>query len=163
GAICAIPLAWRVLKDYQKDRVLTFLDPSRDPMGTGYHTLQAKIGLGSGGAFGKGYLNSTQARLDYLPEKHTDFIFTIRGEEFSFIGTLTVLSFYALVLFYGLNIPYSSRNQFGRYVGMGMCLILLLYVLINTSMVVGLIPVVGVPLPLVSYGGTAIMTIMFGM
>jgi len=163
GSICAIPLAWRVLKDYQKDRVLTFLDPSRDPMGAGYHTLQAKIGLGSGGLVGKGYLNSTQARLDYLPEKHTDFIFTILGEEFGFIGTLTLLSLYALVLFYGMNIAYSSRNQFGRYVAMGMCLILLLYVLINTAMVVGLIPVVGVPLPLVSYGGTAIMTIMFGM
>ena len=163
GAICAIPLAWRVLKPYQRDRVLTFLDPSRDPMGTGYHTLQAKIGLGSGGAFGKGLLHSTQARLDYLPEKHTDFIFTILGEEFGFVGTLTLLVLYGFVLFYCMQNAYSSKNQFGRYVASGMCLILLLYVLINTSMVVGLIPVVGVPLPLVSYGGTAIMTIMFGM
>jgi rod shape determining protein RodA len=163
AGLAAIPVAWRVLKDYQKDRILTFLDPSRDPMGAGYHTLQAKIGLGSGGVVGKGFMNSTQARLDYLPEKHTDFIFTILGEEFGFIGTLTLLSLYALILFYGMQVAYSSRNQFGRYVAMGMCLILLLYVLINTAMVVGLIPVVGVPLPLVSYGGTAIMTIMFGM
>ena len=163
GALAAVPVAWRVLKDYQKDRILTFLDPSRDPMGAGYHTLQSKIGLGSGGLIGKGFLHSSQARLDYLPEKHTDFIFTILGEEFGFVGTLTLLSLYALVLFYGLMIAFNTRNQFGRMVAMGVCLTLLLYVLINVSMVIGLIPVVGVPLPLISYGGTAIMTIMFGM
>jgi rod shape determining protein RodA len=163
AAVAAVPVAWRVLKDYQKDRILTFLDPMRDPMGAGYHTLQSKIGLGSGGLAGKGFLNSTQARLDYLPEKHTDFIFTILGEEFGFIGTFTLLCLYALVLFQGVSIAYSSRSQFGRMTAMGMCLTLLLYVLINISMVVGLIPVVGVPLPLISYGGTAIITIMFGM
>jgi rod shape determining protein RodA len=163
AGLAAVPIAWRVLKDYQKDRILTFLDPSRDPMGAGYHTLQAKIGLGSGGLAGKGFLHSSQARLDYLPEKHTDFIFTILGEEFGFVGTLTLLTLYALIVFYGVMIAFNSRSQFGRMLAMGVCLTLLLYVLINTAMVVGLIPVVGVPLPLVSYGGTAIMTIMFGM
>lgn len=163
AAICAIPIAWRVLKDYQKDRVLTFLNPDRDPMGAGYHTLQSKIGLGSGGPIGKGYLNSSQARLDFLPEKQTDFILTILGEEFGFLGTFTLLCLYGIILSYGVSIAFSSRSSFGRLVAMGVCMTFLFYVVINMAMVVGLIPVVGVPLPLVSYGGTAIMTIMFGM
>jgi rod shape determining protein RodA len=163
AGIAAIPVAWRVLKDYQKDRVLTFLNPDRDPMGAGYHTLQSKIGLGSGGLVGKGYLNSSQARLDFLPEKQTDFIFTILGEEFGFLGTFTILCLYAIILGYGVSIAFSSRSQFGRLVAMGVCMTFLFYVAINTAMVVGLVPVVGVPLPLISYGGTAIMTIMFGM
>jgi rod shape determining protein RodA len=163
AGVAAVPVVWRVLKDYQRDRVLTFLNPDRDPMGAGYHTLQSKIGLGSGGLIGKGYLHSSQARLDFLPEKQTDFIFTILGEEFGFLGTLTLLCLYAIVLSYGLSIAFSSRSHFGRLVAMGICMTFLFYVLINTAMVVGLVPVVGVPLPLVSYGGTAIMTIMFGM
>ncbi len=162
-AVAAVPVAWRHLKDYQKDRVLTFLNPDRDPMGAGYHTLQSKIGLGSGGPFGKGFLHSSQARLDFLPEKQTDFIFTILGEEWGFLGTFTLLALYAIVLGYGLSIAFSSKSHFGRLAAMGICMTFLFYVLINTAMVVGLIPVVGVPLPLISYGGTAIMTIMFGM
>jgi rod shape determining protein RodA len=161
--IATIPVAWRVLKDYQKDRVLTFLNPDRDPMGAGYHTLQSKIGLGSGGLVGKGFLNSSQARLDFLPEKQTDFIFTILGEEFGFLGTFTILCLYGIILSYGVSIAFSSRSQFGRLVAMGICMTFLFYVAINTAMVVGLVPVVGVPLPLISYGGTAMMTIMFGM
>lgn len=159
----AIPIGWRVLHDYQKQRVLTFLDPERDPLGAGYHIVQSKIGFGAGGLGGKGFLESSQARLDFLPEKQTDFIFTILGEEFGFVGTLSLLVLYGLLLFQGTMIAFSSRNQFGRIVAMGVCITFMLYVIINTAMVIGLIPVVGVPLPLVSYGGTAMMTIMFGM
>ncbi len=161
GIIAAIG-GWQFLKDYQKQRVLTFLNPENDPLGTGYHILQSKIALGSGGVFGKGYGQGTQSELNFLPEKHTDFIFTTLGEEFGIVGGLILLGLYFLVLFYGLSIAMSSRNHFGRLVCMGVMITFLLYVVINTAMVMGLIPVVGVPLPLVSYGGTAMMTIMFG-
>jgi rod shape determining protein RodA len=160
--LAAIPVAWGVLHDYQRDRVYTFLDPSRDPMGAGYHITQSKIALGSGGIFGKGYMQGTQSHLNFLPEKQTDFIFTMYGEEWGFIGCVALLILYLVLLGYGLSIAQRSRSHFGRLMAMGILSTFLLYILINTAMVMGLVPVVGVPLPLVSYGGTAMMTMMFG-
>lgn len=163
AGVAAIPVAWQfVLAPYQKARILTFLEPEADIRGAGWHILQSKIALGSGGVFGKGWLQGTQSHLDFLPEKQTDFIFTMLAEEFGLVGALTLLGLYLLVLGYGLSIAMQTRSQFGRLVVMGVCVTFLLYILINTAMVVGMIPVVGVPLPLVSYGGTAMMTLMFG-
>jgi len=155
-------VGWQFLQDYQKQRVLTFINPESDPLGTGYHILQAKIAMGSGGMFGKGYLEGTQSHLDFLPEKHTDFIFTMLAEELGLAGGAFLLVLYIIVLAQGVSIALSSRNHFGRLVAMGVMATFLLYIVINTAMVMGLIPVVGVPLPLVSYGGTAMMTILFG-
>jgi rod shape determining protein RodA len=162
AGLAAVPVAWGVLHDYQRDRVYTFLDPSRDPQGAGYHITQSKIALGSGGIFGKGYMQGTQSHLNFLPEKQTDFIFTMYGEEFGFIGCITLLALYLILLGYGLSIAQRSRSHFGRLVALGILSTFLLYILINAAMVMGLVPVVGVPLPLVSYGGTAMMTMMFG-
>lgn len=162
-AIVAAGVGWQFLKDYQQQRVLTFLDPESDPMGSGYHILQAKIAMGSGGVFGKGYLQGTQSQLNFLPEKHTDFIFTMLSEELGLAGGIFLLVLYLIVLARGTSIALSSRHHFGRLVAMGVMATFLLYIVINTAMVMGLIPVVGVPLPLVSYGGTAMMTILFGL
>jgi len=163
AALAAIPMAWQfVLADYQKQRVLTFLEPEADQRGAGWHIMQSKIALGSGGVFGKGYLQGTQSHLNFLPEKQTDFIFTMLAEEFGLVGALTLLGLYLMVLGYGLATAMQTRSQFGRLVVMGVMVTFLLYILINTAMVMGMIPVVGVPLPLVSYGGTAMMTLMFG-
>jgi rod shape determining protein RodA len=158
----AMPIAWNHLHDYQKNRVYTFLNPENDPLGTGYHILQSKIALGSGGMFGKGFLQGTQSHLSFLPEKHTDFIFTTFAEEMGLVGGLVLLSLYTLVFVYGYAIALRSRNHFGRLVALGITVNFFLYVFINTAMVMGLIPVVGVPLPLISYGGTAMLTVMFG-
>ncbi|MGB0694275.1 MAG: rod shape-determining protein RodA [Rhodospirillaceae bacterium] len=158
----AIPVAWQFLHDYQKQRVLTFLNPERDPLGAGYHILQSKIALGSGGMFGKGFGAGTQAHLNFLPEKQTDFIFTMLAEEFGMIGGLTLIALYVVILIYGFAITFRCRHQFGRYVAMGVTVTFFLYVFINIAMVMGLIPVVGVPLPLISYGGTAMLTQMIG-
>lgn len=158
----AVPVAWGFLHDYQKQRVFTFLDPSLDPLGAGYHITQSKIAFGSGGIFGKGFMQGTQSHLNFLPEKQTDFIFTMFSEEFGLIGGVTLLALYLMILAYGLSIALRSRNHFGRLVAFGVLMTFLLYIAINTSMVMGLIPVVGVPLPLVSYGGTAMLTLMFG-
>ena len=161
--LAVIPLGWEfALKDYQKQRVQTFLDPDSDPLGAGYNITQSKIALGSGGVFGKGFGQGTQSRLNFLPEKQTDFIFTVLGEEFGLFGLLILLGLYLLLLLQGLNIALEARSQFGRLVAMGVCINFLLYILINTSMSMGLIPVVGIPLPLVSYGGTALMTVLIG-
>jgi len=162
SAAAAAPLVWSMLRDYQKIRLRTFLDPNTDPLGAGYHILQSKIALGSGGLFGKGFLLGTQTHLSFLPEKQTDFIFTILAEEFGLIGGLTLLALYAIVVAYAFAIALRSRNQFGRLVGLGLATNFFLYVFINTAMVVGLLPVVGVPLPLISYGGSAMVTIMLG-
>ncbi|TNE39831.1 MAG: rod shape-determining protein RodA [Alphaproteobacteria bacterium] len=160
----AAGFAWRfLLQDYQKQRVLTALNPDSDPLGAGYHIAQSKIAIGAGGLFGKGFGNGSQSQLNFLPEKHTDFIFTMLAEEWGLIGALTLLVLYLLILFRGLSIAMSSRHHFGRMVSMGVMFTFFLYVAINTAMVMGLIPVVGVPLPLVSYGGTVMMTIMIGM
>ncbi len=162
AALVSAPVAWLSLLDYQKTRVLTFLDPESDPLGGGYHIIQSKIALGSGGVFGKGFLQGSQSHLKFLPEKQTDFIFTMLAEEFGLAGGLSLLGLYVLLLVYGFAISMRSRNQFGRLLGMGVTTTFFLYVFINIAMVMGLIPVVGVPLPLISYGGTAMLTLLFG-
>ncbi|HEV8677942.1 MAG TPA: rod shape-determining protein RodA [Stellaceae bacterium] len=158
----AAPLAWSMLRDYQKTRFYTFLDPDRDPLGAGYHILQSKIALGSGGLFGKGFLQGTQSHLSFLPEKQTDFIFTMIAEEFGLVGGLVLLALYMMVIGYAFAIALRSRSQFGRLLGLGIAINFFLYVFVNTAMVIGLIPVVGVPLPLISYGGTAMIAVMLG-
>ena len=162
GAAAALPLGWHFLRDYQKNRIYTFLDPESDPLGAGYHILQSKIALGSGGFFGRGFLNGSQSHLSFLPEKQTDFIFTTLAEEFGFIGGLALLALYTLMIAYGFVIALRCSSQFGRLLGLGIVTNFSLYVFINTAMVMGLIPVVGVPLPLISYGGTAMLAVMFG-
>jgi rod shape determining protein RodA len=157
-----VPVIWRHLRDYQKARITTFLNPDIDPLGAGYHSLQSKIAIGSGGVFGKGFMAGTQAHLNFLPEKQTDFIFTMFAEEFGLIGGLILLGIYLLIFIYGFAIAFGSRSHFGRLLALGLTTNFALYVFINMAMVMGLIPVVGVPLPLVSYGGTAMLTIMFG-
>ncbi|MCR4379411.1 MAG: rod shape-determining protein RodA [Rhodospirillales bacterium] len=162
GVISA-PVAWfTLLREYQKQRILTFINPETDTLGSGYHIIQSKIALGSGGMFGKGFMQGTQSHLNFLPEKQTDFIFTMLAEELGMVGGMTLIGLYALLLAYGFFIAMSSRSHFGRLVGIGVTVTFFLYVFINIAMVMGLIPVVGVPLPLVSYGGTAMLTVMFG-
>lgn len=162
GGLAAVPVAWQFLRDYQKRRVLTFLDPESDPLGSGYHILQSKIALGSGGLFGKGFLAGSQSHLNFLPEKQTDFIFTMLAEEFGMVGGMLVVGLYVLVLIYGLSIALRCRHQFGRLLAMGITSSFFMSMFINVAMVMGVIPVVGAPLPLVSYGGSAMMTILIG-
>ena len=163
GAIlAAMPLVWTMLHGYQKNRILTFLNPESDPLGAGYHIMQSKIALGSGGVFGKGYLSGTQSHLNFLPEKQTDFIFTMLAEEFGMVGGLLLLGIYAIVLIYSFAIALRVHNQFGRLITLGIAGTFFFYVFINIAMVMGLVPVVGVPLPLVSYGGTAMLSLMIG-
>ena len=158
------PLLWIFfLYDYQKDRVLTFLDPLRDPLGSGYHIIQSKIALGSGGLFGKGFLQGTQSHLNFLPEMQTDFIFTLLAEEFGILGTLTLLFLFIIIIFYSLIIGLICKSRFACFISIGVSINIFYYVFINTAMVSGLIPVVGVPLPLVSYGGTSMLCVMFGL
>ncbi|MCW5750635.1 MAG: rod shape-determining protein RodA [Alphaproteobacteria bacterium] len=159
----AIPIAWQLMHDYQRRRVLTFLDPENDPLGSGYHILQSKIALGSGHIFGKGFLQGTQAHLNFLPEKQTDFIFTTLAEEMGMAGALTLIALYVCIFAYGLAIALRARHQYGRLVAAGFTGMFFLYVFINVAMVTGLVPVVGVPLPLVSYGGTSMMTLLVGL
>jgi rod shape determining protein RodA len=161
--LAAMPVMWALMRDYQRNRILTFLDPERDPLGAGYHILQSKIALGSGGMFGKGFLEGTQSHLNFLPEKQTDFIFTMLAEELGMVGCLALLGLYTLTLLIAFAIAMRSQSLFGRMLAMGVATIFFLYVFINVAMVTGLIPVVGVPLPLVSYGGTAMLTMMIGM
>ena len=162
SVLAAIPVIWHFMHDYQKSRVRTFLNPERDPRGAGYHITQSKIALGSGGMFGKGFLGGTQTRLNFLPEKQTDFIFTVLAEEWGLVGALGLLTLYVAVVFYGFVIGLSCRNQFGRLVAMALSVNLFLYVFVNMAMVMGLIPVVGVPLALISYGGTSMLATMIG-
>ena len=158
----AAPIAWQFMHEYQKKRVLTFLDPETDPLGAGYHIIQSKIALGSGGVMGKGFMMGPQSHLHFLPEMQTDFIFTMLAEEFGLVGGIGLIALYVLILTYGIVISVRARNQFGRLVAGGITTTFFLYVFINIAMVTGLIPVVGVPLPLVSYGGTVMMTLMIG-
>ena len=158
----AVPLVWGHLHDYQQSRVLTFFDPERDPLGAGYHIIQSKIALGAGGLAGKGFLLGSQSQLNFLPEKHTDFIFTVFAEEFGLFGGLTLLALYVLIIAAGFAISLRARSHFGRLLGLGVTATFFIYVFINVAMVTGLIPVVGVPLPLISYGGTAMVTILAG-
>ena len=163
AAGAAVPIAWSMLRPYQQKRIFTFLDPETDPLGAGYHILQSKIALGSGGLFGKGFMQGSQSHLNFLPEKQTDFIFTMLAEEFGMVGGLVLLGLYMLIMVYGFAISLRSRTHFGRLLAMGITSMLFLYVFINIAMVMGLIPVVGVPLPLISYGGTAMLTLMISM
>jgi rod shape determining protein RodA len=156
------PIAWHHLHDYQKARLTTFMDPGADPLGAGYNILQSKIALGSGGLFGKGFGMGTQSQLQFLPEKHTDFIFVVLAEEFGLVGALGLLFLYFILLVYGYMISFSCRSQFGRLAAFGLTTSFFLYVFVNVAMVTGTIPVVGIPLPLVSYGGTAMMTLLIG-
>jgi rod shape determining protein RodA len=158
----ALPVTYMMLHDYQKNRVLTFLNPDRDPLGTGYHITQSKIALGSGGWDGKGFLQGTQSHLNFLPEKHTDFIFTLWVEEWGFFGGLFILLLIGTILFYGGWIAFRSRHAFGRLLAFGLMINFSIYAFINIAMVMGLIPVVGIPLAMISHGGTAMMSVMIG-
>jgi rod shape determining protein RodA len=160
GAI--MPIAWEFMREYQRKRVLTFLNPENDPLGAGYHIIQSKIALGSGGVLGKGFLLGTQSHLNFLPEKQTDFIFTQFAEEWGMVGGVALIGLYGMVVAMGYAISLRSKSQFGKLMGLGITSTFFLYVFINTAMVMGLVPVVGVPLPLISYGGTAMMTLLFG-
>jgi rod shape determining protein RodA len=162
GLLGAIPVAWQFLRDYQKARILTFINPESDPLGAGYHILQSKIAFGSGGIFGKGFLGGTQSHLNFLPEKQTDFIFTMLAEEFGLVGSITLLLLYFAIMAYGTVISLRCNSQFGRMLGMGIIITFFLYVFINMAMVMGMVPVVGIPLPLISYGGSAMLTLLFG-
>ncbi len=162
AAVGAMPVAWSFLREYQRNRILTFLDPERDPLGTGYHITQSKIAFGSGGLWGKGYLEGSQAHLNFLPERQTDFIFTMLSEEFGMIGAVLLLGLYTLLFVYGFAIAFNCRNHFGRLLAVGLTVNLFAYVFINMAMVMGLVPVVGIPLPLISYGGTAMLTVLVG-
>ena len=159
-AVTSIPIAWQFLLDYQKRRILIFLDPEIDPLGAGYHLFQSKIALGSGGLFGKGFLNGSQSRLNFLPEKQTDFIFTMLAEEFGLMGGLSVIILFMVIIAYGYVISFFIQSQFGRLLTLGMITTIFLYVFINIGMVMGLVPIVGVPLPFISYGGTALLASM---
>jgi rod shape determining protein RodA len=154
---------WQRLFDYQKERVLVFINPERDPLGAGYHIIQSKIGIGSGGLFGKGFSEGTQSRLNFLPEKHTDFVFTIYAEEMGFIGSVFLLVLFVLLLVQLAFIANQMRNQFARLVVGGIGFSLFVYIFINLAMVMGLAPVVGVPLPFISYGGTSMLTFLISI
>jgi rod shape determining protein RodA len=160
--LLALPLIWQGLHEYQKTCVMTFLDPERDPLGAGYHIIQSKIALGSGGLWGKGFLQGTQSQLSFLPEKQTDFVFTMLAEETGLVGALGLLALFVLVIGAGVMFALRARSQFARLLAMGITLTYFLYVVINIAMVTGLIPVVGVPLPMISYGGTAMLTVLVG-
>ena len=163
GVAGAVPTAWQfVLHDYQKRRGLTFLDPESDALGAGWNITQAKIAIGAGGMTGKGFLQGTQSRLNFLPEKQTDFIWTSLCEEFGFVGAVALLILFAVVIYYGITIAMAARSQFARLLAMGVTLNFFFYILINASMVMGLIPVVGIPMPLISYGGSAMLSVKFG-
>jgi rod shape determining protein RodA len=154
------PVLWFVMHDYQRQRVLTFLNPENDPLGAGYHIIQSMIAIGSGGLYGKGWLNGTQSHLDFLPERSTDFIFAVFSEEFGLLGVLLLLGLYLFVVIRGLLLAHGAQETFGRLLGGSLILTLFVYVFVNIGMVTGLLPVVGVPLPLVSYGGTSLVSLM---
>ncbi len=159
----AAPLIWKfALHDYQRKRVITLLDPESDPLGSGYHIIQSKIAIGSGGVYGKGWLNGTQSQLDFIPERSTDFIFSVFGEEFGFFGSAMLILIYLLIIFRGLYIAAYSTENFGRLLAGALSLTFFVYLFVNTGMVAGILPVVGIPLPLVSYGGTSMVTLMMG-
>ena len=164
SGVVAAPIAWTfLLHDYQKQRILTFLHPDSDPLGAGYNIIQANIAAGSGGWFGKGLLQGSQSQLSFLPEKQTDFIFTMLAEEFGFAGGILVLALFTLVLFYAISIALTCRNQFGRLLAVGVGGFLFFHLFINIGMATGMMPVVGVPLPFLSYGGTILVTSLAGV
>jgi rod shape determining protein RodA len=154
--------AWHVIHDYQRQRILTFLNPQTDPLGAGYHIIQSQIAIGSGGVFGKGYMNGSQAQLEFLPERSTDFIFAVIGEEFGLLGQLLILSLYGVVIGRALYLSMQGQDTFTRLTGGAIALSFFVYVFVNSGMVSGILPVVGVPLPLISYGGTSMVTLLAG-
>jgi len=156
------PVLWHFMHDYQRQRVITFLDPEQDPLGTGYHIIQSKIAIGSGGLFGKGWLNGTQAHLEFLPERSTDFIFAVLGEEFGLFGIGVIVVIYSFIIVRSLYIAAQAQDTYGRLLGGSLAMTFFIYFIVNTGMVTGLLPVVGLPLPLVSYGGTSMVTLMIG-
>ena len=162
NTICAHDVAWPFVHNYQKHRVCTLLDPSSDPLGKGFHTIQSMIAIGSGGFFGKGWFQGTQTHLEFIPEKHTDFIFAVYSEEFGLVGNLLLLALFFALIKRGLAISASAPNLFTRLLGAAITLIFFTYAFVNIGMVSGLLPVVGVPLPFISYGGTALVTLGFG-
>lgn len=163
GVLALVPLLWNFLHEYQKKRILIFLNPESDPSHAGYHISQSKIALGSGGFLGKGWLKGTQSHLNFLPEKQTDFIFTMYAEEFGLLGCLLVLALFSLIIVWGYTVAESSKTKFAKLMAMGITTTIFLYVFINIAMVMGLLPVVGVPLPFMSYGGTAMITLLFSV
>lgn len=161
-AAMSTPLLWYFMHDYQRRRVLMFLDPEQDPLGAGYHIIQSKIAIGSGGLYGKGWLNGTQSHLEFLPERSTDFIFAVFCEEFGLMGVLLLTTVYLVIVIRGLQIAMNSQHTFGRLLGAGIVMTFFVYVFVNMGMVSGQLPVVGVPLPLISQGGTSMVTLMVG-
>jgi rod shape determining protein RodA len=163
AAVLALPGMWYfVMRDYQKQRVLTLLDPEKDPLGSGYHIIQSKIAIGSGGAFGKGWLNGSQGQLEFLPERSTDFIFAVIGEEFGFLGIILLLLMYLLLVGRGFYIAATAQDTFSRLLAGSISFTFFFYIFVNTGMVTGLLPVVGIPLPLISAGGTSLVTLLAG-
>ncbi|EDN67890.1 Cell cycle protein [Beggiatoa sp. PS] len=161
-SILSTPVLWYIMHPYQRQRVLTFLDPEKDPLGTGYHIIQSKIAIGSGGLYGKGWLNGTQSQLQFLPERTTDFVFAVYSEEFGLLGILLLLSIYFFVLSRGMYISLQAQDSFSRLLTGSLVLSFFVHIFANIGMVTGLLPVVGLPLPLISYGGTSIITLMIG-
>ncbi|HEY5974711.1 MAG TPA: rod shape-determining protein RodA, partial [Geobacteraceae bacterium] len=166
-ALAAVPLVWTAwhffLREYQKNRILNFLDPERDPLKSGYHIIQSKIAVGSGGLAGKGYLQGTQSQLRFLPEQHTDFAFSVFAEEWGFVGCLVVVALYLVLVLWGLQVANRCSDRFGSLLAVGITAMLFWHIVINMGMVIGLFPVVGVPLPFFSYGGTSMVTSMIGV
>ncbi|WP_027359705.1 rod shape-determining protein RodA [Desulforegula conservatrix] len=162
GIVVVISAWFFLLKEYQKQRIMTFLNPEHDPLGSGYHVIQSKIAIGSGMLFGKGYLKGTQSHLSFLPEQHTDFIFSVFTEEWGFVGAVTLLVLYMILIAIGLNIANNSRDHFGTVLCIGVLSMIFWQVFINVGMIMGLLPVVGVPLPLISYGGSSVLTTLIG-
>ncbi|HEY4485814.1 MAG TPA: rod shape-determining protein RodA [Nitrospiria bacterium] len=166
-SVMAFPFLWEVfwnaLKPYQRNRLITFINPAADPMGRGYHTLQSKIAIGSGGWFGKGAFEGTQSQLRFLPEGHTDFVFAVFAEEWGFFGVLVLLSLYLMLLLWGIDTAYKAKDRLGVFLAVGVISIFVFYLTVNMGMTLGLVPVVGVPLPLMSYGGNSLLTIMAGL
>ena len=160
--IASAPIVWGLLHDYQRQRVLTFLNPELDPLGASYNIIQSMIAIGSGGLFGKGFLEGSQSKLSFLPEKHTDFIFSVLGEEFGFIGVIATMALVAIIILFSYRMALSSNTQFGRVIMLGISLSFFIHVMINTAMIVGLIPVVGIPFPFLSYGGSSLAGFMIG-
>lgn len=163
AGLAFLPVGWHFLKNYQRNRILTFLDPNRDPLGAGYHVIQSQIAIGSGGLFGKGYLHGTQNRLDFLPAQHTDFIFAVFSEEWGFAGCAVLLVLYFAMIAYCLGVVQKAKDRFGALLVFGMMAIVFWHVVINVAMVAGVLPVVGVPLPMISYGGSALASMMFAV
>ena len=163
SGLAAVGGGWFLLHDYQKRRILTFLDPERDPLGAGYHIIQSKIAVGSGGFSGLGFMKGTQSQLSFLPERHTDFAFSVFAEEWGLAGCLLLLGLYCLIVLWGLHIALRANDRFGMYLAIGVSAMLFWHIVVNLGMVIGLLPVVGVPLPLFSYGGTSMITTMTGV